>query len=200
MKANHEICAVFDEIADWFDQNRGKTRAEIPYLQTLLKAAKPNPSVLDLGCGPGGPVAQFMAENNLKLTGIDGAPRMIELARAHFPKMEWRLDDMRTLRLGRTFDAVIAWHSLFNLTRDEQRAMFDVFRAHTAPGGVLLFTAGFIDCEMDGQMNGHTLTHASLNPAEYNELLLARGFEVIMHEVCDYNVGGHAVWMAKLNA
>ena len=88
---------------------------------------------------------------------------------------------MRTIDLGRRFDAVLAWDSFFHLTADDQRAMFPVFEMHTAPTGLLLFTSGPGAGEAIGSLYGYDLYHASLDTAEYRRLLKAHDFEVLMH-------------------
>jgi SAM-dependent methyltransferase len=42
------------------------------FIDRLSKGAR----VLDLGCGPGRPVAQHMAERGLRVTGVDSSPTM----------------------------------------------------------------------------------------------------------------------------
>jgi SAM-dependent methyltransferase len=51
---------------------------------------------------------------------------------------------MRTLRLGRTFDAVFAHDALcYMLTEEDLRAVFRTARAHLRPGGVLLLAPDY---------------------------------------------------------
>jgi ubiquinone/menaquinone biosynthesis C-methylase UbiE len=69
---------------------------------------RPAPRFLHLGCGSGRPVAQYMAERGLHVTGIDASPTMISLCRERLPDQEWVVADMRHLSLGRRFDGVLA--------------------------------------------------------------------------------------------
>jgi 2-polyprenyl-3-methyl-5-hydroxy-6-metoxy-1,4-benzoquinol methylase len=50
--------------------------------------------VLDLGCGPGRPVAKHMHERGLHVTGVDSSPTMISLCQRHLPSHEWIVADM----------------------------------------------------------------------------------------------------------
>src|SRR4051794_34840481 len=68
-------------------------------------------AVLDLGCGSGRPVAQYLAEQGLRVTGVDSSPTMISLCRGRLPDQEWIVADMRGLSLGRRFDGILAWNS-----------------------------------------------------------------------------------------
>jgi SAM-dependent methyltransferase len=155
-------------------------------------------TVLDLGCGSGSPVARYMTEHGLQVTGVDSSPTLISLCRQRLPTHEWLVSDMRSLQLSRRFDGVLAWDSFFHLTHDDQRRMFDVFARHAAPSAVLMFNSGPGYGEAIGEYRGGPLYHASLSPDEYNELLRGIGFEVIGHAVDDWEAGGgRTVWLAR---
>jgi SAM-dependent methyltransferase len=73
----------------------------------LLREAVHGPleTLLELGSG-GGNTASHLG-SNLRLTLTDLAPAMLDLSRTLNPGAEHLVGDMRTLRLGRTFDAVL---------------------------------------------------------------------------------------------
>lgn len=154
-------------------------------------------SVLDLGCGPGRPVAAHLVGLGHAVTGVDSSPEMIAMARTALPDQDWILADMRGLALGRRFDGILAWDSVFHLHHDDQRAMFPVFAAHAAPGAALMFTSGPAHGSAMGTLGGEPLFHASLDPAEYRALLAANGFAVLGHAAEDPACGGHTVWLAR---
>src|SRR5262249_37387416 len=124
----------------------------------------------------------------------------IAICKERFPDLLWIEADMRTLDLGRRFQAILAWDSFFHLRRDEQRAMFPVFARHIDAGGVLLFTSGPDDSEAIGDLYGHELYHPSLAPDEHRALLSQCGFKVLRHSVEDPEAGGHTVWLAQQTA
>ncbi|GAB4025191.1 class I SAM-dependent methyltransferase [Spirosoma koreense] len=194
---DHQIGEVYEAIADWFDQNRTKTLLEKPWLDALLDQIRPNPSVLDLGCGTGEPIASYLIERGCQLTGVDGSSKMIARCRERFPDQVWLVADMRTLSLSRTFDAVIAWDSFFHLDHEAQRSMMDAFAHYTSSGGVVLFNSGSEHGVAYGEMNGHVVYHASLDAADYRSILNEHGFTVLRHTVDDPECGGRTVWLAK---
>jgi 2-polyprenyl-3-methyl-5-hydroxy-6-metoxy-1,4-benzoquinol methylase len=116
--------------------------------------------VLDLGCGPGWPVARHMAERGLRVTGVDSSPTMISLCRSRLPDHAWIVADMRELSLGRRFDGILAWDSFFHLDHEDQRRMFAVFAAHASGGAWLMFNAGPRHAEAIGNYRGDPLYHA----------------------------------------
>ena len=176
--------------ADWNDK-----RWHDKFIEVLPKSAR----VLDLGCGGGIPVARNLTEHALLVTGIDSAPAMIALCRERLPEHEWIVADMRSLSLGRSFDGILAWDSFFHLKPDDQRRMFAVFAGHAGEAAKLMFNTGPAHGEAVGSYRGDPLYHASLNPDEYESLLLANGFEIVDHVVEDPKAGGRTVWLARLS-
>jgi len=155
-------------------------------------------SVLDLGCGSGSPVASYMAGRGLHVTGIDASPTLISFCRERLPGHEWRVGDMRSLRLPQRFDGILAWDSFFHLTPDDQRRMFAVFARHAAASAVLMFNSGPAYGEVVGAYRGDPLYHASLSAEEYTALLGGIGFEVLAHSVEDWATGGgRTVWLTR---
>ena len=59
-------------------------------------------SVLDIGCGTGRDLA-YLAECCSDCVGIDVQAAMIDHARQLRPHIDFRVGDMRVLRLGRSF-------------------------------------------------------------------------------------------------
>jgi hypothetical protein len=122
---------------------------------------------------------------------------MIDACRKRFPKQEWIVDDMRQLSLRRAFSGILAWDSFFHLGYDDQRRIFQVFRAHAAPDAALMFTSGPVHGEAIGSFGGEPLYHASLDAAEYRSLLDRNGFRVVTYVVEDPGCGGHTIWLAQ---
>jgi SAM-dependent methyltransferase len=189
----HEWDADRNRHADpWIDK---------PWHDRFVAALPVGASVLDLGCGSGSPVAKYMAERGLKVTGVDSSPRLISLCRRRLPTNEWLVGDMRLIQLLRRFDGVLAWDSFFHLKPDDQREMFTVFARHAAQSAVLMFNSGPAYGESVGTYRGDPLYHASLSPDEYTALLGSIGFEVVAHVVEDWQTGGgRTVWLTRARA
>jgi trans-aconitate methyltransferase len=128
--------------------------------------------------------------------GVDASAAMLDIASKRFPGTRFLSGDMRALQLARSFDAIIAWHSLFHLAPADQRAMFQTFARHLHPGGLLMFTSGSEAGEVWSENGGEALYHASLAEAEYRSLLAAHGFQVLRHAADDPACGGATVWIA----
>jgi SAM-dependent methyltransferase len=181
-----------DYVAD-----RGRVaRIESAWLDRFTALLPRGASILDIGCGSGEPIARYLIDRGFAVDGADTSPTLIKLCRERFPRRSWRVADMRTLSLGRTFDGLLAWDSFFHLAPDDQRRMFPIFRRHAAPAAALMFTSGTGHGEAIGTYRGEPLYHASLAPEEYRVLLESNGFHVEAHTVKDPNCGDHTIWLA----
>jgi SAM-dependent methyltransferase len=192
------IIGLYSRHATAWDEARGDHLREGAWLDRFLALLSPGGTILDLGCGSGRPIARYCIEKGHPVTGIDASPQLIALARERFPDQDWRVADMRTLELGRRFEGILAWHSLFHLTPEDQEAMFPILRAHAASGAALMFTSGWNRGVAMGRFQGEPLYHASLDPDEYYRLLAGHGFKALAHEVMGAaDAGAGAIWLAR---
>jgi SAM-dependent methyltransferase len=192
------IIGLYQRHADSFDRERGRDLFEKPWLDRFLALLQPGASILDLGCGSAEPIARYFIEKGCNVTGVDSSPALIDLCKSRFPDQNWIVNDMRTLSLSRCLDGILAWDSFFHLCPEDQRPMFDIFRAHAAPHAALMFTSGTLHGEAIGTFQGEPLYHGSLDTAEYRSLLHQNGFAVVAHVVEAPASGGRTVWLAQL--
>jgi len=188
---------VYDKIAAWFSENRYTGLMEKSHLDELLSRLPDYAGILDLGCGTGDPILKYLVSKNMEVTGVDASNKMLDIAKTNFPLTEFILQDMRLLDLNKKFDAIIAWHSFFHLPISDQPAMFQIFKQYLNPNGILLFTSGTQHVEAWSMNGSENLFHASLDPAEYEDLLKKHRFEVLKYTEQDPDCGGATVWMAK---
>jgi hypothetical protein len=94
--------------------------------------------VLELGSGGGNNASHMKA--SFALTLVDRSPAMLDVSRRLNPECEHVQGDMRSVRLGRTFDAVFVHDAIAYITTEEDlRAVFFTAFEHCRPGGVALF-------------------------------------------------------------
>lgn len=187
--------------ADWIARRGGGAPFEQPWLDRFRALMPDRPSVLDLGCGSGKPIASYLIAQGATITGIDASGPLLDFARAQYaPPHTWIEADMRELNLAQTFDGLIAWHSFFHLSPDDQRAMFAIFSRHVRPGGALMFTSGHEAEEVIGEWQGEALYHGSLSPNEYRSRLDTAGFDLRAHILDDPACGNATIWLAQKRA
>jgi SAM-dependent methyltransferase len=99
----------------------------------------PKRTLLELGSGGGNNASHLKQRFACTLTDL--SPDMLALSRTLNPECEHIEGDMRTLRLGRTFDVVFIHDAIGYLTTEEDlRAAIDTAAVHVRPGGVLILT------------------------------------------------------------
>ena len=132
---------LYDSLADWWPvispPSEYAEEAAL-YVEMIRSAARgPVREVLELGSG-GGNNASHM-KHAFALTLVEPAERMREISRALNPECEHVPGDMRSVRLGRTFDAVFVHDAVMYMTTEEDLlAALATVAAHLAPGGVAL--------------------------------------------------------------
>lgn len=94
--------------------------------------------LLDVGCGAGH--HDLLLKEQFKVSGVDGSEKMIELARRRNPELEYHQGDMRTFKLNRNFDVVVAMDMImYNLTYSDLQKTLTNLSGHLKVGGILLF-------------------------------------------------------------
>lgn len=192
-----DILPAYEREAARWSRERNRELWEAPALAAAVAGRAPGLSVLDLGCGSGEPLAAWFLARGDRVTGVDGAAAMLAEARVRVPGMERVHADMRGLALGRRFDVILGFNSVFHLAPDDQRAMFPVFARHAAPAATLLLTTGPAASEAWGRVGDSPVYHASLDPGEYCSLLETHGFDALWFRPEDAEFRGHSVWLAR---
>ena len=105
-------------------------------LEVVRRAAlQPNERVLDIGTGTGTAAAAALGDGR-RVTGIDGAAGMLEIARRDVPAVQFEQMDFSSLSFERDqFDVVLAAHAL-HFAEDRSGALAE-WRRVTRPGGRL---------------------------------------------------------------
>jgi SAM-dependent methyltransferase len=114
-------------------------REEATFFRELLEGASTPPphSLLELGSGGGSNA--FHLKQRFALTLVDCSAGMLDVSRGLNPECEHVLGDMRSVRLGRVFDAVFIHDAIDYMTSEKDlRAAFETAFVHCRPGGVLL--------------------------------------------------------------
>ena len=109
---------------------------EAAFAASLLRTAdRPTKTVLELGSGGGNNA--FHLKSEFAMTLVDLSEDMLAVSRELNPECEHLPGDMRTVRLGRTFDAVFVHDAIeYMTTEDDLRQAIATAYEHCRPGGV----------------------------------------------------------------
>jgi SAM-dependent methyltransferase len=133
---------LYRELAGWWPLVSAPEdyAGEAEFVRRTLKeqSSRRVQTILELGCGGGNNASHL--KRNFQLTLVDLSPQMLEVSAGLNPECEHIAGDMRTVRIGRTFDAVFVHDAVMYLTGiDDLRRAFETAFVHVEPGGVALF-------------------------------------------------------------
>lgn len=95
--------------------------------------------ILELGVGGGHNLSHVASD--FDATAVDISAKMLAHSRRLNPSVKHLRGDMRSIRLGRKFEAVLIHDAIsYMLTEDDLRATFATAAAHLEPGGIFITT------------------------------------------------------------
>jgi SAM-dependent methyltransferase len=132
---------LYQELASWWPliSPPAEYAADAEMINAIFdSAAVPVRTVLDLGSG-GGHVALHLKAGR-SMTLVDASAQMLTVSRQLNPDCTHVRGDMRSVRLGRLFDAVLAHDAVDYVTsEDDLRLVIQTAFAHCRPGGIAVF-------------------------------------------------------------
>jgi SAM-dependent methyltransferase len=138
---------LYGELAGWWPlfSNPKEYRREAAHVRRVLrKSTTPPPrTVLELGSGGGN--SAFHLKAHFAMTLVDMSPHMLKVSRKLNPECRHIKGDIRSVRLGRTFDAVFVHDAICHMTTEaDLRAVMQTAFEHCRPGGAAIFVPDFV--------------------------------------------------------
>ncbi|GAB2513475.1 class I SAM-dependent methyltransferase [Nocardia heshunensis] len=179
---------VFDGLGKDYESAFAGLTAQREEIEWLLTQLPDGAEVVDVGCGTGRPTAEMLVAAGHEVTGCDVSPGMIEIARAQVPGARFEVADLRALSYpSESWDAVVAFFPLLQLTRAEIDDALRKFADWLRPGGVFLFATVPADIEgLDIEFMGKAVTVSSYPVAEYRKLLADAGLAIVRERVVEF--------------
>ncbi len=134
---------MYSDLAPWFHllTHPSDYADEAGFVTRVVDDVADGPArtLLELGSGGGNNASHLKARFECTLTDI--SPEMLALSATLNPECEHLQGDMRTLRLGRTFDVVFIHDAISYLTtEDDLRQAIETAAVHVRAGGVVILT------------------------------------------------------------
>jgi ubiquinone/menaquinone biosynthesis C-methylase UbiE len=135
----NKVEAGYDHMAEqYLATKKSDDIVTLAALEELARGLPDGATALDLGCGAGVPVMQWLARR-FEVTGVDVSARQLELARPYVPTARLIKSDMISLDFpAASFDIVVAFFSIIHVPREEQPALVSRIYNWLKPGGRFL--------------------------------------------------------------
>ncbi|HKW48741.1 MAG TPA: class I SAM-dependent methyltransferase [Gemmatimonadaceae bacterium] len=164
---------MFSETADLYDLIYSGFKnydAECSAIAALIGREQPGArTVLDVACGTGEHARLLNERHGFEVDGLDLDPAFVRIARDKLRSGTVYEGDMTSFTLPRTYDVVQCLFSSIGYVRtlDNVRRALECFRAHLAPGGMVLVEPWFAPDVLE---HGRV----SINTAESKDVKVAR--------------------------
>ena len=145
-------------------------------------------TVIDIACGPGNVAACLLRHRpDLSVTGVDLAPKMINIAKQRVPGGQFYVGDCRQLSgVGDGFDGAVFAFGLSYLNQADAAQFFVSLSHILTPGAVLLLTtisANESSARYETSGSGDTIFMVYRTPDEISKLLTSYGFDIKFFEL-----------------
>ena len=107
-----DVIAFFDERAGGWDAGMVRSDEKIGRILDNAKVTAGS-RVLDIACGTGVLIGDYLRRNVESVTAVDISPEMVRIAREKFPQENVRFvcGDAETAPLGEGFDAIVIYNA-----------------------------------------------------------------------------------------
>lgn len=189
----------YDRIACTYAAQRDQFRS-IKYLEAFIELMPTGATILDLGCGAGKPVDEFLVEHGCTVQGLDISERMIDLARQNVPQASYEIRDMSDLAAGDySVDGIVAFYSIFHTPRDQHQSLLDRFASFLPKGGAILITMGSGEWEgIEDDFHGARMHWSHFGADRNVEMVEHAGFRVLLNEIDRSGNEAHQIIIAQL--
>lgn len=164
-----EIIKFFDEHATTWDEELIRSDRNI---NTILDNAgvKAGSRVLDVACGTGVLMPDYLKRDVASVTAIDISPEMIRLAKNKFSEkdnLRFVCGDVETEDVGEGYDAVVVYNAFPHFP--EPRRLVEHLSSLLGDGGIMTVAHGMSREQIDAHHHGHA-SRVSLGLIEAEEL------------------------------
>lgn len=168
-----ETPRLYAEFAEWWPvmSSPEDYDLEAKIFVAALDGHVPEPPTTLFELGSGGGNNALHMKRRYEMTLVDISPGMLAVSRELNPECGHEEGDMRTVRLGRTFDAVFVHDAIMYMTTEEDLlAAFRTAFVHTRPGGSALFVPDFTteNFEAGTRKGGHDVGDRSMRYLQWD--------------------------------
>lgn len=187
-----EVVEFFDRLAPGWDAELIRND-EVINLILDHAAVTQGKDILDVACGTGVLIPDYLKRNVASVTGIDISPKMAELARRKFLQESVSIlcGDVETAEFGRQFDCIVVYNAFPHFPDPER--LIRILSEKLRSGGTLTVAHGMSREKIDAHHHG-AASHVSngLMPAEDLAAIFRKHLQVttVLSDERMYQVAG----------
>ncbi|MBQ4641178.1 MAG: class I SAM-dependent methyltransferase [Oscillospiraceae bacterium] len=148
-----DVISFFDRLAPQWDADMIRSDRKIGM---ILDGAgvKSGCHILDVACGTGVLIPDYLQRQVASVTAIDISPEMVKIAQSKFPQDNVQIicGDVETAVFTQKFDCIMVYNAFPHFPEPEQ--LIRVLFSHLAPGGTLTIAHGMSRHEIDHHHEG----------------------------------------------
>ena len=167
---------VGEDCLRYYKKSHSNELSVLKKLQFLL----PNKStILDVGCGTGKPISQFLSEEGYDVFGVDISKKMISLAKKNSPKAKFQVRDLNKLKFKEKFNAIVCLFVILHLPKRRLSQVFKLFVNALKKEGYLLFS--FNEGKKEGYFTffGRKIYLSQYTKREIEEIIKKSNFKIV---------------------
>ena len=148
-----EVIEFFDRLAPGWDAEMVRSDEIIGRILDNAAVAE-GKDVLDVACGTGVLIPDYLKRKVASVTGIDISPKMAEIAKAKFPQPEVTIlcGDVETADFGKQFDCIVVYNAFPHFPDPER--LIKTLSGLLKPGGTLTVAHGMSREKIDAHHHG----------------------------------------------
>ena len=148
------------DIIDYFEKHAPQWDAEMIRSDEIIGIILDNAGVgsgsrvLDVACGTGVLIPDYLARGPASVTAVDISPEMIRIASGKFPqdKLRFICGDAETAELGADYDAIVIYNAFPHFPEPEK--LISHLATLLSPGGTLTVAHGMSRAKIDAHHSG----------------------------------------------
>lgn len=148
-----DVITFFDQMAPQWDADMIRSDRVIA---TILDNAKVTAGVrvLDVACGTGVLIPDYLARNVASVTAVDISPEMVRIAKTKFPQENVQIlcGDIESVQLEEKFDCIMVYNAFPHFPDPEN--LIRVLSGLLTPGGTLTIAHGMSRAHIDAHHKG----------------------------------------------
>ena len=148
-----DVIQFFDRLAPSWDSDMIRSDRKIGMILDNARV-RPGSHVLDVACGTGVLIPDYLQRQVASVTAVDISPQMVKIAQSKFPQDNVTIlcADVETASFSRQFDCIMIYNAFPHFPEPEE--LIRTLTSHLAPGGTLTIAHGMSRHEIDHHHEG----------------------------------------------